>query len=97
MPFSPESVDSDLAYGVQDCPQQNNDFDCGVFILVAALHIVADRPFPDCIDGSTWRFIFRAALDVSFSLPSAHIPLPSGLASALEVSLTRTSVAKMEA
>ncbi|KAI4122943.1 MAG: hypothetical protein LQ338_005536 [Usnochroma carphineum] len=58
------SSSSQLAFKVHDCPQQNNDFDCGVFILVAALHIVADRPFPDCIDGSTWRFIFRAALDV---------------------------------
>lgn len=53
--------------------QQDNGIDCGVFALVAALYLTADRTFPNRIDAHSWRIIFRAALDASFSVSDDQV------------------------
>ncbi|KAL8749569.1 MAG: hypothetical protein Q9184_006757 [Pyrenodesmia sp. 2 TL-2023] len=57
------------------CPQQDNADDCGIFVLVAALNIMAQQPIPDSIDSQSWRLIFQAALDVSKPLSSIEASL----------------------
>lgn len=36
-------------------PQQDNAWDCGIFALVAAIHIMLDMSLPTIIDGTLWR------------------------------------------
>lgn len=36
-------------------PQQDNGWDCGIFVLVAAIHIILDMSLPTIIDGTLWR------------------------------------------
>lgn len=36
-------------------PQQANGWDCGVFVLVAAIHVMLDMSIPTIIDGALWR------------------------------------------
>ncbi|KAL8748406.1 MAG: hypothetical protein Q9184_007326 [Pyrenodesmia sp. 2 TL-2023] len=66
-----------LDFEVCNTPQQNNDVDCGTFILAYAVYLTAQRPFPPRINAVMWRFIFNAMLDASFStsdLPSNDPP-----------------------
>ncbi|KAL9011939.1 MAG: hypothetical protein Q9173_003259 [Seirophora scorigena] len=51
----------------------DNGVDCGMLVLVAALYITADRPFPECIGANTWRIILRAALDTSSSVSDPQV------------------------
>lgn len=39
-------------------PQQDNGWDCGVFTLVAAIHIMLDITPPTIINGTLWRSLF---------------------------------------
>ncbi|KAL8922098.1 MAG: hypothetical protein Q9208_005408 [Pyrenodesmia sp. 3 TL-2023] len=57
------------------CPQQTNADDCGIFVLVAALYIMAQQPMPDTIDSQSWRPVFQAALDVSRPLSDIEASL----------------------
>ena len=50
--FEPESV-----------PQQENQYDCGVYCLVWALARVFKCPVPPRVDGRFWRSVFRTMLD----------------------------------
>ncbi|KAL8898909.1 MAG: hypothetical protein Q9207_006469 [Kuettlingeria erythrocarpa] len=61
------------------CPRQDNDNDCGIFALVAALHIMAHELVPDSIDTQSWRYIFQAALDESMPVPNITLPSPAEL------------------
>lgn len=38
-----------------------------MYVVIAAMYLMANRPLPECFDIDTCRFILRAALDVSFS------------------------------
>ncbi|KAI4136713.1 MAG: hypothetical protein LQ341_005486 [Variospora aurantia] len=48
-------------------PQQGTGVDSGMYVVIAAMYLMANRPLPECFDIDTCRFILRAALDVSFS------------------------------
>ena len=45
-----------------ECPQQNNGYDCGVHVIVNALHVMAQDFLPAAYDGATWRLLCRSLL-----------------------------------
>ncbi len=49
----------------QSCPQQQNSHDCGVVVLVVALHLLAQCGLPASIDGSVWRKSLRQSIEHS--------------------------------
>lgn len=48
-------------FKIIDMPQQRDDIECGIFLLVASLHIVADMPLPEQLNPRLWRQVFRSA------------------------------------
>lgn len=48
-----------------DMPQQSNGWDCGIFVVVAAIHILLDLPLPHAIDGTLWRSLLRHLVQTS--------------------------------
>lgn len=43
-------------------PQQPNDFDCGIYVLVLALYVMANLSLPLTINGRIWRLLFRCVV-----------------------------------
>lgn len=38
-----------------------------MYVVIAVMYLMADRPLPERFEIDTWRFILRAALNVSLS------------------------------
>ncbi|KAI4265803.1 MAG: hypothetical protein L6R38_009167 [Xanthoria sp. 2 TBL-2021] len=53
-------------------PTQTNDYDCGVFLLITALHILAGSDLPSSYNCSVWRTIFEAMLGGSNNAPTCQ-------------------------
>ncbi|KAL8798205.1 MAG: hypothetical protein Q9182_006864 [Xanthomendoza sp. 2 TL-2023] len=51
-------------------PTQNNNYDCGVFLLITALHILAQLDVPSSYNCDMWRTIFEAMLGGSNQAPT---------------------------
>lgn len=51
-----------FAFNSNSVYRQRNGYDCGVCVLVMALHLLANMQIPETYDCSLWRFIFRALL-----------------------------------
>ena len=45
------------------CPQQPNTYDCGIYTIVNALHLMAQIPPPATYDCAMWRLICRLLLN----------------------------------
>ncbi|KAI9687210.1 MAG: hypothetical protein M1820_010488 [Bogoriella megaspora] len=64
----------------RQCPQQQNTYDCGVYVLVFLFYRLADRMIPDKICGTDWRTILAAMLPCSelegqiFDPPESSVP-----------------------
>ena len=52
------------AFQYDDQAKQENFYDCGVFVLVTSLHILASSVCPPLYDCCLWRAVFRALLTV---------------------------------
>lgn len=55
-----------------DCAQQTDGHNCGVYMLVFALHLVLQRPLPPSLDPSLWRRVFLGLLVPSPYQAVAH-------------------------
>ncbi len=60
--FKTETFRWTFQYGNQ--AKQENCYDCGVFVLVTSLHILAGSICPPFCDCSLWRALFRALLTI---------------------------------
>ena len=69
--FKIETFRWTFQYGNQ--AKQENSYDCGVFVLVTSLHILADSICPPFYDCSLWRALFRALLTIKCP---AELPAP---------------------
>lgn len=49
-------------FKVIDCPKQSNTNDCGISVLVCAIHRILDLTLPKSINLTLWRRVLRAAL-----------------------------------
>ncbi|KAK1749678.1 hypothetical protein QBC47DRAFT_130928 [Echria macrotheca] len=58
------NVDENIEFLRQPCPRQINDSDCGVAVIVNAIHIIARVPVPavDECDYGIWRRVFIALI-----------------------------------
>lgn len=63
-----------IANCFQDCAQQDNIWDCGVYTLVAILHRMKGLPQPQSIDAGLWRKVFHAALTGAVESPERMVP-----------------------
>ena len=45
-----------------ECPQQDNGYDCGIYVIVNALQIMAQGSLPAVYDCATWRLLCRSLL-----------------------------------
>lgn len=48
-------------FKVEHMPQQTDDVECGIFLLVAALYVIADKPLLQRFEPQPWRRLFRSA------------------------------------
>ncbi|KEQ80396.1 hypothetical protein M438DRAFT_358846 [Aureobasidium pullulans EXF-150] len=53
-------------------PRQNNDIDCGMYVLVNALHIMVGHQAPSACCVSIWRAMFSMLLHRTSELPVEH-------------------------
>ncbi|TLS20641.1 uncharacterized protein PpBr36_11085 [Pyricularia pennisetigena] len=52
-----------LRHSCATCPQQQNDFDCGVFTIIVARYLAAGKQVPDTIlDAAAWRTFLQQSL-----------------------------------
>ena len=70
--------------------RQNNSFDCGIYVLVAAIFLMAQQQPPtDLHDCSPWRLIFRAMFQEADSeIPTLELQLSDQQSSAIAQSIT---------
>lgn len=70
--------------------RQNNSFDCGIYVLVAAIFLMAQQQPPtDLHDCSPWRLIFRAMFQEADPVtPNPEVQLSDKQSSAVAQSLT---------
>lgn len=47
-----------------------------MYVVIAAMYLMARRPLPECFHVDTWRFVLRVALDVSISQSDDRPPEP---------------------
>ena len=73
--------DRKWALTVENCPQQSNSDDCGIYIIVFAIHKIGNLTLPESIDVSLWRHLLRQLLrtgsvvvDVSNDQPTVTDP-----------------------
>lgn len=60
---SSEATSIAWKFNTGDCPAQNNSHDCGVYIIVIALHSMLIIPMPPSIDPDLWRGVLYSLLD----------------------------------
>lgn len=53
----------DWTFRGMPCPEQQNNFDCGVCVVVFAYHVFLKLPLPPTLDTSLWRKLLRYFLD----------------------------------
>ncbi|KAL8887539.1 MAG: hypothetical protein Q9205_003103 [Flavoplaca limonia] len=67
-PFADEI--SSWSFVAVHSPAQSNDYDCGVFLLITALHILAESDLPSSYNSGIWRPILAAMLGGSSKAPT---------------------------
>ncbi|KAK7509159.1 uncharacterized protein IWZ02DRAFT_161955 [Phyllosticta citriasiana] len=56
-------------------PQQTNDYDCGIYVIITCLYLIARTDLPADIDGACWRHVLSRALGLQpSSLYSSLVP-----------------------
>ncbi len=50
-----------------ECPQQDNGYDCGIYMIVNALQVMAQGSIPAFYDCATWRLLCRSLLGETFN------------------------------
>ena len=60
---SSEAISIEWEFNIVDCPAQTNSHDCGVYIIVIALHSILKISMPPSIDPDLWREVLYSLLD----------------------------------
>jgi len=53
-------------------PRQDNTYDCGVYVAVTGIHILADLEIPQSIPCDLWRLVLRSAISASPEPPAGR-------------------------